>query len=1061
MLGAFEVVVDGVVRPLRRRLSRKPLLIIKTLALQPRHQIHCEELRELLWPDADPQTARNTLHKTLYMARRGLEPGLSRREPPRFLRLEHESLTLGPDDLLRIDVEQFERLAGEGLTGCDPAVLEHARALYRGDLLAEDPYEDSFTGRRTALRLRLRDVLFALASSYRARGAHESAAECLRQHLASEPWDEDAHRLLMQLYLELGYPTHAERQYEVCREAVLAELDAEPDGETEALLVQVRSRASELERRAPSADAPGTEAPAGCATLPRQSGSFIGREALLEDGEALLLAQGFLTFTGLGGIGKTRLALELARRCASAFPDGVAFVDFGDVTDPDRVDRAVADALGFDLRSHEDVGGALKRILRAKRYLLVLDNCEHVAETSARLVASLRAASPGGHFLVTSREPLGVPGEVVRVVTGLGLPAPRNWSSTTEVARSEAVAMLLDRAGFARPGLCATEENALTLASLCSQLEGIPLAIEIAAAAVSILPLERIRADLEDRFRVLGPPRRGGPRRQETLEATMDWSYGLLDEDERALLRQLSVFAGGWTLEAAEAVCTCGGGEVARLLGRLVHKSLVIFERGETPGRYAYLETVRQYAARKLRTAGEAAAVGARHGEYFLGLAVAAEAGIPGPLEREWLARLDAEASNLRVAFGHLRAAPRRTDGALRLAAALTQFWSVRDVREGLRWLESALAHGPVQDGILRARALCDAGDLATHAGEIPQAAEYLERSLALYAELGDAGGTARAAVLLGGVAIRQGRFGDADGLLFRALVHAAEASAEVEFIAALCHLGWLASERCDFERARSCFEDALAKARALGSSRLIALSACYVGLTLCETGYYDRAAELADESIAAWREVGGPRVLTSALPLRAYVARAVGDFARARTLFTEALEIAVATDNRYSACAIHCHLARTALLERSPSVARSHLAALASLAGELRAGSFLAEVDLGLAWMACEEGDADVAREFSRKALAFYRRSEDLEGTARTLDALACAEAYADTTLAGRLARTAGVIRDSVGLHLPPSERVRLERHLPQSAVSGRDDSGAPNLDWVFELYAVELVFD
>jgi predicted ATPase/class 3 adenylate cyclase len=478
--------------------------------------------------------------------------------------------------------------------------------------------------------------------------------------------------------------------------------------------------------------------------LPLQLTSFVGREREQAEVRRLLTTARLVTLTGTGGCGKTRLALQVGAELADAFADGVWFVDLAPLADPALVPQTVAAVLGV----HEVAGRPLLQTvadhLRGRELLLILDNCEHLLDACAQLADALLRACPRLRILATSRELLGVAGESAWRVPSLTLPDARQPPAAASLTQYEAVRLFIERAVAALPTFAVTNQNAPAVAQLCWRLDGIPLAIELAAARVRMLTVEQIAARLDDRFRLLTGGSRTALRRQQTLQAAIDWSYQLLSEEERLLLQRLAVFAGGWTLEAAEAVgvgASIEGADVLDLLGALVDKSLVVAEGQGAHERYRLLETIRQYAGEKLLEAGEVGPIRDQHRDWYVGLAARAEPELTGPGEEEWLGRLEVEHDNLRAALAwSLEGDP---GVGLRLAASLGGFWARHGhLVEGRRWLEAFLTRAPAPDDPeeqrVRARALRRAGILASDQQDRAAARTFLAESLILFRALGD-----------------------------------------------------------------------------------------------------------------------------------------------------------------------------------------------------------------------------------------------------------------------------------------------------------------------------------
>ncbi len=457
---------------------------------------------------------------------------------------------------------------------------------------------------------------------------------------------------------------------------------------------------------APSTEHPVTSASRIRPNLPRQLTSFIGRERESAEVKRLLSTTGLLTLTGAGGCGKTRLALRVVADLGEQYPDGAWVAELAALSDPALVPTAVATALDVAEQPGRALIETLKSYLQPRSLLLVLDNCEHLVTACAELADVLLRTCPTLRILATSREPLGIPGETLWRVPSLSLPDANRPPSPENLTQCEAVRLLVDRISSHQPGFAVTQSNAGAVARLCSELDGIPLAIELAAARIKILTVEQIAARLEDRFRLLTGGGRTALHRHQTLRAAMDWSYGLLSENERIVLRRLSVFAGGLSLEAAEAVSAGGGVEtsdILDLLTQLVDKSLVGVSMRGGEARYGLLETVRQYGRDRLREAADVTDVQRRHFDWYLRLAARAEPELFGPHADVWGERLETEHDNLRSALEWGMAQVAGGETVLRLAGALGFFGTGAPMRarDGSGWNArcSAAAARPLVSG--------------------------------------------------------------------------------------------------------------------------------------------------------------------------------------------------------------------------------------------------------------------------------------------------------------------------------------------------------------------------
>ena len=423
--------------------------------------------------------------------------------------------------------------------------------------------------------------------------------------------------------------------------------------------------------------------------LPLELSSFVGREKELAEVRRLLESSRLLTLTGSGGCGKTRLALA-AGELVEGFEDGVWVVDLAPLADPSLVPQAVASTLGVREQPGRLPTGTLSDYLGSKKVLLILDNCEHLVGACAELAEALLRSCPGLGVLATSREALGITGEVAWPVPALSLPDVRRLPDIESLLHYESAPLFVERAAAVRPTFALTEQNAVAVAQICYRLDGIPLAIELAAARAKVLSVEQIAERLDDCFRLLAAGGRTAMPRHRTLHATMDWSHELLPDEERALFRRLSVFAGGFSLEAAESVCAgedLERDDVLELLSHLVDKSLVVTSDRDGETRYRLLETIRQYTREKLSESGEAGQVREWHAGYYLALAEAAEPELKGERQVAWLERFERDHDNLRAAMRWLLERG-ESEKAARLGWALWLFWWIRGTspRDGARW---------------------------------------------------------------------------------------------------------------------------------------------------------------------------------------------------------------------------------------------------------------------------------------------------------------------------------------------------------------------------------------
>ena len=487
-------------------------------------------------------------------------------------------------------------------------------------------------------------------------------------------------------------------------------------------------------------------------SLPVPLTALVGREHDLAEVTRLVADNRLVTLVGCGGVGKTRLAIEAAAAVAPRFADGLVLVDLSEAAGQALVWSLVARAAGVEERADGDLAQRVAGVLGPRSLLVVLDNCEHLLAVCGSVATRLLGCCPRLRILTTSREGLGVPGEVTWRVPSLAFPWPDHPLSLDQLGGFGAMALFAERARAARPGFEITAADITALSSICFRLDGIPLALELAAARVSALSIREIADRLDDRFTLLTRPF-GGLARHQTLRASLDWSCQLLSQPERALFGQLAVFSGGWSLRAAESVCAGQSGgpdHVARLLAALVDKSLVQAEDTVTGTRYRLLEAVKPFAHEQLVASGESADIRARHGRYFADLSEQAAPRLYGPDQAYWASCLDQEQANLRVARRWCAADPARAGLGLAMAAGLGQYWLIRGkIEEGDDWLREALERASGPSGA-RATALGWLAVVTSLRGGFQRAGELFEASIALYGQAGDCDGQARFLAILG-----------------------------------------------------------------------------------------------------------------------------------------------------------------------------------------------------------------------------------------------------------------------------------------------------------------------
>jgi predicted ATPase/class 3 adenylate cyclase len=624
--------------------------------------------------------------------------------------------------------------------------------------------------------------------------------------------------------------------------------------------------------------------------LPQQLNSFVGRERELAEAKQRLATSRLVTLLGMGGIGKSRLSIQLGADLLDDYRDGVWLVEFAPLTDARLVPQAVASVLGVKEDAGHSVQEALPRYVRDKQLLFILDNCEHVVRACAELAKQLMQAGAGIKVLASSRDVLQIAGEATYQVPTLSVPDPHNPTEPAQLLRHEAVRLFVDRAHASQPSFEVTPGNAAAVADICNRLDGIPLALELAAARTRALSVEAIAARLDDRFRLLVSGDQTVLPRQRTLRALIDWSHDLLPDGERTLFRRLAVFAGGFALEAAEQV---GGGDgldaadVLDLLAHLVEKSLVILEFGGQ--RYRMLDTVRHYAQERLDESTDKTGAQARHFAHYLHVAEQARAGLVGAEQGTWLARLDQERENLLAAHG-------RCDGAdssacemgLRLVYALRPYWLNRGLLAlGFRITVEALdREGAQKHDELRYSGLWNAGYLAYFMGRYAQSHAYLQESLGIARKMGNAQSAALVLLPLGVACQGEGDVVAARAHLEEAVALDRQLGNRRELAAASSALAQLHRMEGRLEDADPLYESALALARELGDREYTAGTLLNLAMASVGRGSASRTCSLLTEAFGIADEIGSKPALQSALEVCAGLAASQEDWEHAACFF-------------------------------------------------------------------------------------------------------------------------------------------------------------------------------
>jgi predicted ATPase/DNA-binding SARP family transcriptional activator len=1018
---------------------RSAATLIKLLALTPGHRLHREQLQDLLWPEFDRTQGASNLHRTLHHARRALESAGTENRASVQVRLDRDTVALTTAETPLVDVVAFESAAAAAQRSRDPADRERALLLYTGDLLPEDRYADWTEMRREALRALYRRLLSGLAALHEEHGAVAEAIASHQRALSVEPADETSHLALIRLYASSGQRSDALRQYERLCTALRRDLDAPPSAAAVTLYQRLLAGDPTLENAnvaasswlspgPPSPSRPptlaratspppggsdGFEVPAPLrARLPRPTTRFVGRaNELLQLRQALVDRRArLLTLTGTGGVGKTRLAIELATQVHGAFPDGIAFLSFASITDPRHGWSSAAQQLDIVATSSEPSLDRLVAAIGERRMLLLLDNFEHLLPLAPD-VAALVASCPNVAVVVTSRAPLRLSEEQLFAVHPFPQPQVDPSSTADDYLTWEAIHLFTERARDAGVELTLTAQSAAVIAEICRHLDGLPLAIELAVPRLRLLTLDGLIARLPSgldagrgRLALLSGGPRDAPPRQQTLTGTIAWSYDLLSPGEQTLFRRLSVFQGSFTLDGAEALADSAGAPTVVLdqLAVLVDSALVSKsgqgmrnERivQEAP-RLAMLETIREFAHERLIACGERNHARERHAMYCLALAEQAERAMHGPRQIEWYDRLEREHGNLQTA---LRWAldGEEVELGVRLAYALRWYWEVRShAAEARDWLKDLLAMPALAERpAFHARALLALAHMAHMQRLNGLAWSASDRSIAL-ARAGGNHHILADALLFKGMALKASRrFAEARDTLLESLALWRDLAVPWGIAQALEYLGATTRDGGNPNRALPLYEEALVRRQVLQDWRGMAQTLQSLGNLALMQSDYETAQDRSEASLAIARLMGDRSRMAISLVALGEVARRQQDAARARARFEEILSALPAPEEvsgqaRWARAHSSYHLAELARVQGDE--ARASALYLEGVQfwlspdreGDHRIHGCAAAALAGLAVLAAQKGDLDRAARLLGAGDRAIHEAHGLEGS-------------------------------------------------------------------------------
>ena len=859
LIGKFDIKYGGKPVNISSRFAQS-LFAFLILTAETSHRR--EKLSGMFWPNITEEKARAYLRYELWRIRKALSSS-------EFVLSDDLGIAFDSSTDYWLDVKVFEKLTDAA--SADELIA--ALSIYDGELLPGF-YEDWIVLERDHLQAIYELKMMRLLELLEREKRWPEILEWAENWISRGYTTESAYRALIAAYAALGDKAKVIMTFQRCVQA-LSELGLEPSEETRALAEKWTSSPN---------------------NIPIPMTSLIGRETELKEVANLLSKSRLVTLTGSGGMGKTRLSIQVAEEMLRMFPDGVWFLDLAPLSDPALVPDTLANLLGLREAGNTKlaVTDLLINSMSSWKALVVFDNCEHLIEACVRLVDILLTACKDLSILATSRQALRVSGEIRYRVPSLEVPKINIEKQIHVIANTASVRLFVERAAAVSPGFAINPQNVFDIAQICQRLDGIPLAIELAAARTSMMTVGQIVKRLDDRFNLLTRGLRSALPRHQTLRATIEWSYGLLSEKERVLFRRLAVFVGGWTLEAAEEVSGGSGidpSNVPYLLSQLVNKSLVLVETSNSENRYRRLETIRQYARESFIESGEEQNIRTRHLEYFLELSQQAEAALSGPAQGEWYAGLNDERENLRAALEW--ADKTDVEAGLYLSSRLHRFWESFEFREGTYWLPKFLQKpGSHAYPRARARALCKYGWILVSLQQSDAARSPAKECLDLSRASGDHPGEVDGLLLLAWISSNTTQKKE---LNQQALELAQSLGDARRQSSALWQLGWSYQGENSFVY----WKKAIALARSLGNWRGLAGSLSTIGFFLLVNGDIESAQKHLDESNRLYQQLNLNPPPTHLLSAYSQIALLRGDFKKARAYLEESSRINVEFGSR------------------------------------------------------------------------------------------------------------------------------------------------------------------
>lgn len=947
----------------------------------------------MLWPDTDRGKALASLRTILSELRKALGG-----EGRRLQLIDRHTISLDIEGA-SVDLVEFDAAIASGTADG----LKRAASLYEGSLL-EGCGEEWVFQERIARERECLQVLQKLGDASLAGGDAKAAAKWYGRAIGIDPWWEAARRGMMEALFRDGDINEALHVYRSYANLLRSESSSIPDQRTTQLYERLRSM-SRHPRKSNKEEPYAEPLLPVKGFIPHPLTDLVGREDERAELAALIQRSRLVTLTGVGGIGKTRLAIALASELAHDFPDGVWFVALDSLADGALIPAQIGTAMGLMERQKHTWLETIANQIRAQRVLLVLDNCEHILHHCAQIAASLLLECPGLRILATSREAMGISGESTWPVPSLAVPEPGHLPSGSAtmqrvLAGYEGIQLFIERAQAAHKGLSLTAGNAKSIAEICHRLEGIPLAIELAAARTKSMTIDQILGRLGDHLGLLTSRTHSSTPRQHALSSTLNWSYELLTEAEQILLRRLAVFVGGWTLEAAEQTCrdadaktaTIEGKEILNLLTSLVDKSLVVFHETPLGARYRYLEMVRQYAVAKLEETPELSEVKARFLAWCVYAVEEVERGIGGSEQLYWMQRLEADFDNVRTALEEKSEGQAVTDACLRIGGGLWMYWQ-RSGRhtEGRRYLERVLERDTLKTPTcFRAKALFGAGALFGASDDPDTRTRLTEEALDIYRELGDKPQICACVRSLANAAYQRNNLKAAWDLGSEALALSRELGDASATAHSICTLGLFAETKCEFAHAETLYQEGVDLLRGDGDRNVFAWALFNLGNLTRHKGDLATAKALYEEALSISQATGFNAVTISVLNGLGIIADEHEDYEAAKALVNESLRISHVIGDLHGMSIWLCTLGTIAIHEDDLALARSHFVESLRLAREFGSKRTLAEVLSCLGRLDLQQENGPAARSALSESFHIYRETSDLRGVAGCLEDLA-----------------------------------------------------------------------